>query len=136
MGLPVLDSHVDSLLLWHLPTLIRRDGTKHTELSSKHVLPSAEELDEFTTDRRHKLIARIITLNTWYFVLMKNLIDFLQVDTIDRLIYPGKGKAFLKAYEDALGSKDGYLIVDMSPRVDDQYLLKCSVFPGQDPLEY
>ena len=58
---------------------------------------------------------RTIALNTWYLVLMKNLRDASQVGTLGRQLYPGKGNAFLKAYEDALGSKEGFLIVDTSP---------------------
>ena len=135
---------------------------KVSNFTSKQGLRSSEELDEFTTDRRHKLIviddlmhrvvqdkemellftqgthhrcvsiilitqnvypggkhARSIALNTWYLVLMKNLRDVSQVDTLGRQLYPGKGKAFLKAYEDALGSKEGYLSLDTSPRGDD-----------------
>ena len=147
--------------------------------TSKQGLPSAEELDEFTGDRRHKLIviddlmhrvvqdkemellftqgthhrcvsvilitqnlyprgkhARTIALNTWYTILMKNLRDVSQVGILGRQLYPGRGKAFLKAYEDAVGSKEGYLIVDTSPQGDDRYRLRSRVFPGQDPLVY
>ena len=77
--------------------------------------------------------ARTIALNTWYTVLMKNLRDVSQVDILDRQL---RGKAFMKAYEDAVGSKEGYLIVDTSPHGDDRYRLRSRVFPGQDPLVY
>ena len=146
---------------------------------NKKGLPSSEELDEFTEERRHKLIviddlmhkvvqdkemellftqgihhrcvnvilitqnlypggkhARSIALNTWYLVLMKNLRDVSQVGTLGRQLYLGKGKTFLKVYEDALGSKEGYLIVYTCPRGDDRYRLRSRVFPGQDPLVY
>ena len=146
---------------------------------SKQGLPSSEELEEFTADRRHKLIviddlihrvvedkemellftlgthhkcvsvilitqnlyprgkhARTIALNTWYLVLMKNLRDVSQVGILGRQLYPGRVKGFIKAYEDALGSKQGYLIVDTSLHGDDQYCLRSRVFPGQDPLVY
>ena len=129
--------------------------------TSKQGLPSAEELDEFTADRRHKLIViddlmhrvvqdkvmellftqgthhrcvsvilitqnlypggkhtRTIALNMWYTILMKNLRDVSQVGILGRQLYPGRGKAFLKAYEDAVGSKEDYLIVDTSPHGD------------------
>ena len=80
--------------------------------------------------------ARTIALNTWYLVLMKNLRDVSQVGILGRQLYPGRVKGFIKAYEDALGSKQGYLIVDTSPHGDDQYRLRSRVFPGQDPLVY
>ena len=59
--------------------------------------------------------ARTITLNTWFLVLMKNLRDVSQVGILGHQLYPGRGKGFLKAYEDALSSKQGYLIVDTYP---------------------
>ena len=80
--------------------------------------------------------ARTIASNTWYTILMKNLRDVSQLGILGRQLYPGRGKAFLKAYEDAVGSKEGYLIVDTSPHEDDRYRLRSRVFPGQDPLVY
>ena len=41
--------------------------------------------------------ARTIALNTWYTVLMKNLRDVSQVGILGRQLYPGRGKAFMKA---------------------------------------
>ena len=78
--------------------------------------------------------ARTIALNMWYMVLMKNLRDVSQVGIPGRQLYPGRGKVFMKAYEDAVGSKEVYLIVDTSPHGDDR--LRSRVFPGQDPLVY
>ena len=49
---------------------------------------------------------------------------------------PGPGKRVHEAYEDTLGSKQGYLIVDTSPHGDDQDRFRSRVFPGQDPLVY
>ena len=147
--------------------------------TSKRGLPTTEELDEFTKNRRHKLIiiddlmhevvqqkemellftqgthhrrvsvillsqnlypngkhARTIALNTWYLVLMKNLRDVSQVGILARQLYPGKVKGFMKAYEDALTTKFGYLVVDMSPQGDDRYRLRTLVFPDQEPIVY
>ena len=72
----------------------------------------------------------------WYLVLMKNLRDVSQVGILGRQLYPGRIKEFIKAYEDDLGSKQSYLIVDTSPHEDDQYRLRRRVFHGQDPLVY
>ena len=136
-----------------------------------------EELDDFTRDRRHKLIiiddlmhevtrnknmellftqgchhrkisvifitqnlypggkhARTIALNTSYMVLMKNLRDISQVGILSRQLYPGRSKGFVKAYEDAL--THGYLLVDMSPHVEDKYRLRTDIFPGEYPIIY
>lgn len=80
--------------------------------------------------------SRTIALNTWYTVLMKNLRDVSQIGILGRQLYPGKVKGFLKAYEDALSSKHGYLVVDVSPAGDDRYRIRTNVFPGQEPLVY
>jgi len=80
--------------------------------------------------------ARTIALNTWYMVLMKNLRDVSQVGVLGRQLYPGKVKGFMDAYQDALQSKHGYLIVDMSPHGEDKYRLRTRVFPGEDPIIY
>ena len=146
---------------------------------SKQGLPSAEELDELTANRCHKLIViddlmhrvvqdkemellfihgthhrcvsvifitqnlypggkhgRTIALNMWYMVLIKNLRDVSQVGILGRQLYPGRGKGFMKVYKDAVGSTEGYLIVDTSPHGDDRYRLRSRVFQGQDPLVY
>ena len=125
--------------------LIVMDDLMHREVEDKEM----ELL--FTQGTHHKCVsvilitqnlyprgkhARTIALNTWYLVLMKNLRDVSQVGILGRQLYPGRVKGFIKAYEDALGSKQGYLIVDTSPHGDDQYRLRSRVFPGQDPLVY
>ena len=74
---------------------------------------------------------KTIALNTWYTVLMKNLRDVSQVGILGCQLYPGRGKGFMKAYEDAVGSKEGYSIVDTSTQGDDRYHLR-----RKDPLVY
>ena len=146
---------------------------------SKQGLPTAEELDDFTRDKKHKLIilddlmhevmrskemellftqgchhrkvsvimitqnlypggkhARTIALNTWYLVLMKNIRDISQVGVLGRQLYPSKSGVFMKAYEDALNTRHGYFIVDMSPYSDDKYRLRTRIFPNEDPIVY
>ena len=80
--------------------------------------------------------ARTIALNTWYLVLMKNIRDISQVGVLGRQLYPGKSGVFMKAYEDALNTRHGYFIVDMSPYSDDKYRLRTRIFPNEDPIVY
>lgn len=146
---------------------------------SRQGLPTMDEIEEFTKDRRHKLIilddlahevvenkamellftrgthhkrvsvifltqnlfpkgkhARTIALNTWYLVLMRNLRDVSQVNHLGRQLFPGKVQGFVKAYEDALSARGGYMIIDMSPFGDDRYRLRTRVFPGEEPIVY
>ena len=88
---------------------------------SKQGLPTTEELDDFTKDKTHKLII---------------IDDLQQVGILGRQLYPGKTRGFLKAYEDALSEKHGYLLVDMSPHSEDKYRLRTHIFPGEDPTVY
>ena len=82
---------------------------------SKQGLPTTEELNDFTRDKR----------------------DVSQVGILGRQLYPGKTKGFLKAYEDALSvGKHGYFVVDICPHAQDQYRLRTRVFPGEDPIVY
>ena len=132
---------------------------------SKQGLATAEELDDLTKDKKHKLIilndlmhevmrskdmellltqgchhrnvsvimitqnlyprenhARTIAFNTWYLVLMKNIRDVSQIGVLGRQLYPGKSRGFMKAYEDALDTRHGYFLVDMSPYSEDSYI--------------
>ena len=53
--------------------------------------------------------ARIIALNTWYMILMKNLRDMSQVSVVGRQLFPCRSKGFMQAYKDALGKKESWL---------------------------
>lgn len=148
-------------------------------LKMKQGLITSDELDEFTADRKHKLIiiddmanevlrnpemellftrgthhknisvifisqnlyaqgkhSKTIALNTFYLVLMKNVRDVSQISILGRQLYPGKSKAFVEAYTDALKRPFGYLIVDTSPHAEDDYRLRTSIFPNEDPVIY
>ena len=121
---------LDEFTMYRRHKLIVIDDLMHREVEDKEM----ELL--FTQGTHHKCVsvilitqnlyprgkhARTIALNTWYLVLMKNLRDVSQVGILGRQLYPGRVKGFMKAYEDSLGSKQGYLIVNTSPRGDDQY---------------
>lgn len=142
-------------------------------------LPSEDQLEDFTRDRRHRMIivddlmhevvrnqnmellftqgchhrkisvifitqnlfpkgkhARTIALNTWYLVLMKNPRDVSQVAVLGRQLFPGKTQGFIKAYEDAVGADFGYLVIDNSPRGNEQHRLRTRVLPGEEPIVY
>jgi hypothetical protein len=51
--------------------------------------------------------ARNNAFNTWSIVLMKSIRDISQVAIFGRQLYPGKTKGYVKAYEDALSTKNG-----------------------------
>ena len=137
-------------------------------------LPSPEVIDEFTADRRHRLIvlddlmhrvqnvdmkllftqgchhrrlgvvfitqnifprgtkSRTIALNTTYLVMMKNIRDVSQVDTLGRQLFPRRSKILTSAFSDATSLPFGYLVMEMSPHSEDIYRLRTRI-PGRGP---
>lgn len=80
--------------------------------------------------------SRIIALNTYYLVLMKNVRDASQIAFLGRQLFPGHSNFLLEAYADATKSPYGYLLVDTSPHSEDKYRLRTHIFPGEDPIIY
>ena len=66
---------------------------------------------------------RTISLNTHYFVLLKNSRDRTQIRVLGQQMFPENPKFLVEAYDDATrGQKYGYLIVDSHPQTDDDSL--------------
>lgn len=78
--------------------------------------------------------ARTINLNTHYVVLLKNPRDVGQIQVLGRQI--GLGKTLVLAYQDAMKTAYGYLVVDLSPHGEDEYKLTTRIFPDEDKIVY
>ena len=76
--------------------------------------------------------ARTLNLNTAYIVLLKNPRNTQQVALLGHQL--GIGKTLQEAYKDATGKSFGYLVVDLSPKSDENYRLRTNVFPEEAPL--
>jgi len=74
---------------------------------------------------------RTIRLNSHIICLMRNPADKSQVLNLARQLYPGNNKHLLEAYKEATEQKYGYLLVDLSPEVDERLRLRTRVFPGE-----
>jgi hypothetical protein len=74
---------------------------------------------------------RTISLNTHYMVLFKNVRDATQVANLARQMYPGKSKFMMEAFKDATSVPFGYLLVDMTPDLEDRFRLRTKIFPGE-----
>lgn len=70
---------------------------------------------------------RNVSLNAHYFVLLKNPRDRLQVATLGRQIFPGKGKKFQEIFDDATSRPYGYLLIDMKPTTPEQLRLRTRI---------
>ena len=80
--------------------------------------------------------ARTIALNSWYLVLLKSIRGSSQIKHLNSQLFPHKGSLLLQAYEDSVKRPFGYIVIDLSPRADDSYRLRTSIFPGEDPVIY
>ena len=80
--------------------------------------------------------ARTIALNSWYLASFRKVRGTSQVKHLNSQLFPHKGNLLLQAYEDAVRKPFGYLVIDLSPRVEDQYRLRTRIFPGEDPIVY
>lgn len=67
---------------------------------------------------------------------MKNARDASQISMLGRQLYPGCSNLLVEAYKDATKLPFGYLVVDTSPRGDDDYRLGTNIFSGKDPTVY
>ena len=77
---------------------------------------------------------RDISLNTHYFILFKNPRDTQQIKLLGRKI--GIQKKLLDVYLDATETPFGYLLIDLSPGINDIYMLKTRIFPDEDTIIY
>lgn len=62
--------------------------------------------------------------NTHYLVLFACKQDKKQVSTFAQRLFPFKWKNFMQAYEDATRPQHGHLLVDMTTRCDEKYMVR------------
>ena len=77
---------------------------------------------------------RDISLNTHYFISFKNPRDTQQIKLLGRQI--GIQKKLSDVYLDATETPFGYLLIDLSPVINDIYMLKTRNFPDEDTIIY
>lgn len=80
--------------------------------------------------------ARTITLNCHYSILFQNLRDCSQVQRLGQQIFPGNSHFLVEAYKDCMQTPYGYLVIDLSPRTDEQFRLRTNIFSGEDTIIY
>ena len=77
---------------------------------------------------------RDISLNTHYFVLFKNPRDKFQVKLLGRQL--GMEKKLEAAYESATQTPFSYLLIDLSPSADSEYMLRGNILPHEFTVVY
>ena len=84
----------------------------------------------------HGRYARTISLNSTYLVLFNNVRDKAQISYLGKQIYPNKNKAFMGIYTDCVKRPYSYLLLDMSPNINDMYRLRTCIFPSENMVIY
>ena len=73
-----------------------------------------------------------ISLNTHYFLVMKQLRDQPQIKTLGRQIMPGDTSYFMSSFKQVTHEKYSYLLIDLSPHSQfSEYKLRSNILPGQ-----
>jgi hypothetical protein len=80
--------------------------------------------------------ARTIALNCWYLVLFKNIRGTSQIQMLGQQLFPGRSKTLVESFGDATKKCWGYLVLDLSPRAEDEYRLRTNIYPDEDTVIY
>ena len=126
-GLIILDDLMAHVLRSPNMETLFTQGTHHKKLSCIFLSQNLYQQGKYS---------RTITLNTWYLVLFRNGRDASQIHLLARQLFPGNKMKLIKAYEDATSLPFGYLVIDLSPNVEDNFRLRTKIFPNEDPIIY
>ena len=77
---------------------------------------------------------RDVSLNSHYFILFKNLRDTNQVKVLGNQL--GIRRKLENAYKDATEESFSYILVDLSPSSNSNYMLRSHVFPEDHTIVY
>ena len=79
---------------------------------------------------------RTQTLNTSYGIYFKNCRDLSQFSYVARQFDPVNPKRVIEAFRDSTSEKYGYLFIDFSEGVPDDYRLKTCILPPEKCYVY
>lgn len=74
---------------------------------------------------------RTISLNTHYFILLKNPRDRRQAMVLADQTFPGNREFFMAAYNDALSVPYGYILLDLKPDTPDCIRVRTRIVPTE-----
>lgn len=77
---------------------------------------------------------RGISLNYHYIILCKNPRDVGQISRLGSQL--GALKLMKEVYSDICNDPYAYLLVDIHPTTQREYMLRTKIFPGQDTIVY
>ena len=82
--------------------------------------------------------SRMLSLNSYYLVLLKNARDASQVVNLARQIYPEKSALMvkLKAYKNDTSISHGYLLTNLKHETNKKFRLMAGLIPWDDLFAY
>ena len=81
-------------------------------------------------------VMRTVSLNTEYFLLMKNPRDASQITNLAKQMYPGNVHFLQESYRDATKEPYSYLLIDLKMTTPDHLRLRTRIFPGERQAVY
>ncbi len=124
-SLIVLDDMVDALTKNEEVQALCTRGCHHLNLSAVYLTQNLYQQGR---------CSKTIQVNTYYNILMKSPRDISQIDTLSRQAF--KSRAVTESYLDCMKTPWNYLVVDMSPHIQNEFRLRSGVFPGETCIVY
>lgn len=78
--------------------------------------------------------ARTISLNTRYFILLRNLRDKSQFQHLARQVYPENSRSLCAALNEAWSEPFGYLVIDLEPSTPEALRFRTNIWPTDPHL--
>jgi len=150
---PIFNEYPQVTFSEGLPDLEQFDGKQRTLLILDDLMSETNDSvsNIFTKFSHHRNISviyltqnlfykskqsRTMSLNAHYIVLFKNPRDLLQVSTLSRQMFPGRGQFLVEAFRDATAKPFGYLVLDLKPDTEEKYRIRTGIFPGEKQFVY
>ena len=81
-------------------------------------------------------LSRMISLNSHYFVIFRNLCDSLCISTLAKQMFSGRTDYLMESFRDATSRPYGYLIIDCHQLTPENMRLRMNILPGERQIAY
>ena len=129
-----------------LPTMFRREERNLVVIDDMMFKSDDVRVSQLFTQGRHDNLSvifltqnlfhktqRAISLNSDYIVIFKNARDQTQIYNLARQFMPTNPKFLTWAYQDATSKPHSYLLLDLTPTIEDRHRVRANIF-GENGL--
>jgi len=81
-------------------------------------------------------IMRTVSINSQYFLFLKNPRDYSQIMHLAKQSFPGQLKYFMESYNDATKPAYGYLKLDLTSDTPEEYRLQSRILPEENNKKF